>query len=114
MAYQQNGQRETETTKAVDAAMEASIAYYDALAGASAMHQNGAYAQVANTYARVVKAHRDFLSTINVKAIEDSETLKAEKKRDRRLQQYKDNALRKKLGLTKTAPLPRGGYGVRV
>lgn len=66
--YRQNGQRETEITKAVDAAMEASIIYYDALAGASAMHQNAVYAQVCGAYTKVQQAHRAFLDSLNVEA----------------------------------------------
>lgn len=112
MAYrQQNGRRETELTKAVDAAMEASIVYYDALATASAMHQNPVYARVCNAYVKVQRAHRDFLRSIN-KVVEDSVAIKAELeaelKKERRLQQYRECAKRKRLGLTKTAPLPRG------
>lgn len=66
--YKQNGQRETDITKAVDAAMEASISYYDALAGASAMHQGPVYAQACNAYAKVQQAHRAFLDSLNVEA----------------------------------------------
>lgn len=109
MAYKQNGQRETDITKAVDVAMEASISYYDALAGASAMHQNAVYAQVCNAYTKVQQAHKAFLASINVTAVELSVKARAEQKREKRLQQYRECAKRKRLGLTKESPLPRGG-----
>lgn len=55
-------------TRVVDAAMDASVVYYDALAGATAMHQARVYTQVCNAYLKVQQAHEAFLGALNVVA----------------------------------------------